>query len=73
MWSKGTKRVAIEVKNSRQWRRTYSRTINELVERGLLTTGFVVYRGDEQYRAGQVSGLPVEDFLAALHAGSILG
>ena len=73
VWSKGTKRVAIEVKNSRQWRRTYSRTINELVERGLLTTGFVVYRGDEQYRAGQVSGLPVEDFLAALHAGSILG
>jgi predicted AAA+ superfamily ATPase len=72
IWSKGSTRVAVEVKNSRQWRSRYAKTINEFLDAGLITRGFVVYRGKDLYRSGAVDGLPVEDFLSLLQAGSIL-
>jgi predicted AAA+ superfamily ATPase len=73
IWVKGSRRVAVEVKSSRQWRSRYARTINEFLEDGRVTRGFVVYRGKEHYRSGRVDGLPVEDFLSLLYTESFYG
>jgi predicted AAA+ superfamily ATPase len=73
VWVKGTQRVAIEVKNSRQWRAEYAKTINEFLQTETITRGFVVYRGKECYKCGRVDGLPVEDFLSLIYTDSFLG
>jgi uncharacterized protein len=73
VWVKGSKRVAVEVKNSGRWRPEYAKTINELLDDRKLTRGFVVYRGKERYRSGRVDGLPVDDFLALLYTDSFYG
>jgi len=70
IWLKGSKRVAVEVKNSRSWRSKYAKTLNELLHAGIITRGFVVYRGKERFRSGKVEGLPVEDFLALIYSDS---
>ena len=69
IWSKGPKRIAIEVKNSRRWRTEYAKTLNEFIDEERVTRGFVVYRGRERFRSGNVDGLPVEEFLSLLYAG----
>jgi predicted AAA+ superfamily ATPase len=73
VWTKGTKCVAVEVKNSRQWRSEYAKTITEFLDSGIITRGFVVYRGRERYRSGRVDGLPVEDFLSMLYTEAFSG
>ena len=74
IWSKGSsRRVAVEVKSSRKWRTEYASTINELLDAGLLTRGFVVYRGTERYRSGRVTALPVVDFLHLLYTEEFWG
>lgn len=73
VWSKGSRRVAVEVKSSRKWRTEYASTVNELLDAGLLTRGFVVYRGGERYRSGRVTALPVVDFLHLLYTEEFWG
>jgi uncharacterized protein len=73
VWVKGTTRIGVEVKSSRRWRSEYAATLNEFLEAGRLTAGYVVYRGSERYRSGAVSGLPVEDFLALLYTDAFFG
>lgn len=73
IWVKGSKRVAVEVKSSRTWRGEYAKTINEFLDAGRVTRGFVVYRGKERYRSGGVEGLPVEEFLQLLYTDSFYG
>ncbi len=73
VWTKGTKCVAVEVKNSRQWRAEYAKTINEFLDSGVITRGFVVYRGKHRYRSGRVDGLPVEDFLSLIYTDAFPG
>jgi predicted AAA+ superfamily ATPase len=73
IWAKGKRRVAVEVKSSRTWRSDYAKTLNEFLEAGRITRGFVVYRGKERYKSGKVDGLPVEDFLSLLYTGSVFG
>ena len=73
IWVKGSRRVAVEVKNSRTWRAEYAKTINEFLDAGTITRGFVVYRGKERYRSGEVDGLPVEDFLSLIYTDSFFG
>ncbi len=73
IWVKGSKRVAFEVKSSRTWRARYAKTINELLAAGKVTRGFVVYRGRERYRSGEVDGLPVADFLSLIYTDSFYG
>ncbi|HSL19795.1 MAG TPA: DUF4143 domain-containing protein [Methylomirabilota bacterium] len=73
VWTKGSRSVAIEVKSSRQWRSEYARTINEFLDAGLVTRGFVVYRGSHRYRSGRVDGLPVEEFLSMLYTKEFPG
>jgi len=73
IWVKGSRCVAVEVKNSRKWRSAYAKTINEFIDAGRVTRGFVVYRGTERYRSGKVTGLPVEDFLSLIYTDSFHG
>ncbi len=73
VWVKGAKRVAVEVKGSRTWRAEYAKTLNEFLDEGRLTRGFVVYRGKERYRSGGVDGLPVEDFTSLLYTDAFHG
>ncbi len=73
IWSKGSRRVAVEVKSSRKWRTEYASTVNELLDAGILTRGFVVYRGTERYRSGRVTALPVVDFLHLLYTEEFWG
>lgn len=67
VWVKGSRRVGVEVKNSRTWRASYANTLNEFLAAGRVTRGFVVYRGSERYKSGRVEGLPVEEFLSVLY------
>ena len=73
IWSKGSRHVGVEVKNSRSWRPQYAKTLNEFLDAGTLTRGFVVYRGKERFRSGKVDGLPVEEFLALLYTEGFHG
>ena len=69
VWTKGSRSVAIEVKNSRRWRSEYAKTINEFLDAGIVTRGFVVYRGSQRYRSGGVDGVPFEEFLSMVSTG----
>ncbi len=73
VWTKGSRSVAIEVKSSRRWRPEFARTINEFLDAGLVTRGFVVYRGSQRYRSGGVDGVPVEEFLSMLYTKEFPG
>ncbi len=73
IWVKGSRRVAVEVKNSRAWRASYAKTLNEFLAEGRVSRGFVVYRGNERYKSGDVDGLPVEDFLSLIYTDSFYG
>ncbi len=69
VWTKGSRSVAIEVKNSRRWRSEYAKTINEFLDAGIVTRGFVVFRGSQRYRSGGVDGVPFEEFLSMVSTG----
>lgn len=73
VWTKGSRSVAIEVKSSRRWRPEYAKTINEFLDAGFVTRGFVVYRGSQRYRSGRVDGVPVEEFLPMLYSDEFPG
>jgi predicted AAA+ superfamily ATPase len=73
IWSKGSRRVAVEVKSSRKWRPEYAKTINEFIDGGRVSRGFVVYRGEDRYRSGHVDGIPVEDFLSLIYTDEFHG
>jgi predicted AAA+ superfamily ATPase len=73
VWTKGARSVAVEVKSSRRWRPEYARTINEFLDAGIVTRGFVVYRGSQRFRSGGVDGVPVEEFLSMLYSDEFPG
>lgn len=73
IWVKGRRRVAIEVKSARRWRPEYASVVQELLDEGTVTRGFVVYRGQERLRSRDVDVLPVEDFLRLLHTDGFPG
>ncbi len=69
IWSKGRRTIAIEVKASSKWRSEYAKTINEMIDAGHVTSGYVVYRGQERFRSGKVLALPIAEFLKLLYTG----
>lgn len=73
VWVKGSRRVAVEVKDSGAWSAPYAKTLNEFLAEGRVTRGFVVYRGGERYRSGHVDGHPIEDFLSLICTDSFYG
>lgn len=71
IWSRGDQHVGIEVKASSRWRREYSTTLNQLVDRGVLTRAFLVYNGTEELRDRKATVLPVREFMRRAASGAI--
>jgi predicted AAA+ superfamily ATPase len=73
IWERGKRRVGIEVKASRTWRREFGSTLHTLREEKTLTTSFGVYTGKERLKDRGIGVLPVAEFMRALSEGDILG
>jgi hypothetical protein len=65
--------IAIEVKASPRWDHEWGRAMQALVDDDGVQVGglYGVYRGDRRLRVGDVQVLPVDAFVADLHAGRI--
>jgi predicted AAA+ superfamily ATPase len=73
VWQRGKTVIGVEVKASTKWRSEYGATLREMVNSGVLKSGYVVYGGDNAVRDGSIIGLPINQFLKRLHDGAILG
>ncbi len=67
VWQRGDLRVGIEVKAARRFRPADAKPLAEMIARGVLTRGLVVYRGAERLREGDIDVLPAEEFFAGLY------
>lgn len=72
VWWHGDRVVGIEVKHSRQFRREDRRGLEALQALGAIER-YVVYRGDRELNVDGIRVLPLEEFLARLHRGEIIG
>ena len=72
VWERGRRRVGIEVKAARTWRREYGAPLAELRREGVISAAFGVYTGATKLKINDVSILPVPDFLRALTEGHVL-
>lgn len=72
VWERGRKRVGIEVKASRTWRREFGGSLAELRAERTLTSAFGVYTGSSSLKAGEVLVYPLSEFCRQLTAGRVL-
>ena len=72
VWERGKRRVGIEVKASKEWRREFGTVLAELLQEGELSAAFAVYGGTRRLKDRGVSVLPVVEFARELTAGRIL-
>lgn len=72
IWSRGDLAIGFEFKASAHWRRDFGKALRHLVNLNHLQRGYVVYRGTDVLKEGQVEALPVEVFLKRLAAGNML-
>ncbi len=73
VWTRGDQAIAIEVKNSKTWRKNDGRVLKDVLDTRHVTQAFGVYHGHERLRDGGVVVLPCHEFLEKLHAGEIIG
>jgi uncharacterized protein len=73
IWSRGSKRVAIEVKASERWRTEDGRALKELARALDLERCVAVYEGARALKDDEIDVLPLKTFLRELIAGKILG
>lgn len=72
VWERGSKRIGIEVKAAKEWRREFGGALVDLLADGKLTRGVAVYGGKEKLKDRGVPVLPLVEFMRALTAGSVL-
>ena len=72
IWERGSKRVGIEVKASRTWRREFGTVLVDLRQSGTLSAAFAIYTGTERLKDRGVPVLPVKEFMRALAGGIVL-
>lgn len=72
IWERGKRRVGIEVKAAKAWRREFGGALAELRAEGKLTAAFAVYGGERALRDREITVLPVVEFMKALTAGQVL-
>lgn len=72
VWERGHRRVGIEVKAARVWRREFGAALATLRREGAITAAFGVYSGDTVLKIQDVTVLPVPEFLRALTEGRVL-
>jgi uncharacterized protein len=72
IWWYGKSAVAVEVKSSKTFRRSYLKGIKSLGDSLDLHASYIVYLGDEILRYNDTEVLPVREFLRRLHSGDII-
>jgi predicted AAA+ superfamily ATPase len=73
VWSRGSRRVAIEVKATRRWRSDDAATLSDLLSAERVDRAFGVYTGRDGLKKGGVTILPIAEFLGRLRSGRIIG
>ena len=73
IWQRGEKVIGIEIRTSAVWRSDFGRSLRPLLKEGKLSRAIVIYRGKAPAHADGVDGLPLEDFLALLWRGEVIG
>jgi predicted AAA+ superfamily ATPase len=71
-WWYGSRQVAIEVKSSVSFDSDFLKGIRSFEESQPLTSSWVVYLGQKEFKIGNTWVLPVDAFLKKLHQGNIL-
>jgi predicted AAA+ superfamily ATPase len=66
VWSAPRRTVGIEVKSTRRWRREDGNALRELLERRVIQKAVAVYGGEHAQQDGQITVLPVVEFLRRL-------
>jgi hypothetical protein len=66
VWTAPGRAVGIEVKAARRWRREDGNALRELLERRVIQKAVAVYGGEHAQQDGQVTVLPVVEFLHRL-------
>ena len=72
VWQRGDRRVGIEVKAGKTWRREFGQSLAELRDAGKLTATFAVYGGTERLRDRGIVVLPFVEFARELTQGRVL-
>ncbi len=72
VWSRGNRRVAIDVKASARWRSNEVRGLKELARNLSQTRAIAVYLGEHILNDDEVEVLPLRTFLERLSAGKLL-
>jgi uncharacterized protein len=72
VWWYGNRVVLIEAKHATDYRREHRKGIESFLQ-GRKATSFIVYRGTAELDVEGTRVLPLETFLARLHAGEIVG
>ena len=72
IWERGKRRIGIEVKATRTWRREDSAALALLKAEGAVTAAFGVYTGKDRLKDRDVLVLPVAEFMRELIAGRVL-
>jgi uncharacterized protein len=71
IWERGSKIVAIEIKNSSVWRKSYGKALHELQAARKDVKTYIVYRGPTVLKVENTEVVPVEEFLKRLHSGNM--
>jgi len=72
IWTQGKKAVGIEVKAGTRWRGEFGRSLRELRAAGALTRCYAVYLGTARLADGEVTVLPLKEFMKDLAQGRVL-
>lgn len=72
IWERGKRRVGIEVKSARTWRREDGAALAALKAEGAVDAAFGVYTGKDRLRDRDVLVLPIVEFMRELAAGRVL-
>ena len=73
IWQRGAKSIGIEIKTSAVWRSDFGKSLRPLLKERKLSRAIVIYRGKAPTLEDGVEGFPLEQFLALLWKGEILG
>ncbi len=72
IWERGKRRVGIEVKSARTWRREDGAALAALKAEGAVDAAFGVYTGKDRLKDRDVLVLPIVEFIRELAAGRVL-
>ncbi len=69
---RGSKRIGIDVKAAKEWRREFGSSLADLLAGGQLTRGVAVYGGTKRLKDRGITVLPFAEFVRELAAGRVL-